>query len=259
MAEAPQPSSGDPGTSSQPSASSNGAQSSSEASVASAGEFPLRTLADAPVDNDAADRFGYGDIADGLARLIDGEQTATPLTIALSAPWGAGKTSLLRLVEDRVVRQKAARHEAPTIVVWFNAWMHDAAPNLSAALAADIARKATSCRDPWTRLWHPLPSSMLSPKERARRKFWLGVVALVSAVLIYPFLSAFIGPSHADITKVRAVSGPRQPVGSYSSGASASSGRASSGVLHQWRPLSIILARQQRPDLWPKCRRRWAN
>ena len=159
------------------------------------------------MDDDAADRFGYGDIADGLARLIDGEETATPVTIALSAPWGAGKTSLLRLVENRVVRQRADRHEAPAIVVWFNAWMHDVAPNLSAALAADIARHATRCRDPWTRLWHPLPSSMLSPQERARRRFWLGAVAVGVVAAIYPLVSFLVGPSHSDITKIRAAFG----------------------------------------------------
>jgi KAP family P-loop domain len=122
-------SSADPGaTSSSPGGPSGPAQPSSSAEASSAAEFPLRTLADAPVDSDAADRFGYADIADGLARLIEGEQTATPLTIAISAPWGAGKTSLMRLVADRVVRQRAAIHRAPAIVVWFNAWMHDAAP-----------------------------------------------------------------------------------------------------------------------------------
>ena len=182
-------------------------QASSTADASSAAKFPLRTLADAPVDDDAADRFGYADIADGLARLIEGKGTATPLTIALSAPWGAGKTSLLRLVESRVVRQRAARGEAPTIVVWFNAWMHDAAPNLSAALAADIARNATRCRKRWMRLWHPLPSSMLSPKERARRRFWLGVAALISSIAIYPLVSFLIGPSDGDVAKVRAAFG----------------------------------------------------
>lgn len=201
-------SSGDSGGSSTaPSTSSDSPPRSSVPDLSAATEFSLRTLADAPVDDDAGDRFGYGDIADGLARLIDGEETATPLTIALSAPWGAGKTSLLRLVENRVVRQRVARQEAPAIVVWFNAWMHDAAPNLSAALAADIARHATRCRDPWTRLWHPLPSSMLSPQERARRRFWLGAAAVAIAAAIYPLVSFLVGPSHGDITKVRAAFG----------------------------------------------------
>ncbi len=169
--------------------------------------FPLRTLADTPVGDDAEDRLGYRDIADGLALLIEGKEAATPLTVALSAPWGAGKTSLLRLVKDRVVRRRAERGEAPAIVVWFNAWMHDAAPNLSAALAADIARHATRCRDPLTRIWHPLPTSMLSPKERARRRFWLAVVALIAAALIYPFVSSWVAPKGGDVTKVRAVFG----------------------------------------------------
>ena len=164
-------------------------------------------LADVPVGDDAADLLGYGDIADGLARLIEGEDTATPLTIAVSAPWGAGKTSLLRLVEDRVVRQRADRGVAPAIVVWFNAWMHDGAPSLSAAMAADVARHATRCRSFWMRLWHPLPASMLSPQERARRRFWLAAVALLLAVAIYPLVSFLVGPKQADETKVRATFG----------------------------------------------------
>jgi hypothetical protein len=186
---------------------SDTAQPSSSADESPTSVFPLRTLADAPVDGDAADRFGYGDIADGLARLIEGEGAASSLTIAISAPWGAGKTSLVNLVKDRVVRQRAERGQAPAIVVWFNAWGNDAASSLSAAMAADIARQATRCRAWWVRLWHPLPSSMLSPKERARRRFWLGVVALASSLAIYPLVSGLIGPSQADMNKVRAVSG----------------------------------------------------
>ena len=169
--------------------------------------FRLQMLADAPVDDDLTDRFGYGDLADGLAQLIEGEATATPLTIAVSAPWGAGKTSLMKLVENRIVRQRVQRGEAPAIVVWFNAWMHDAAPSLSAALAADVARHATRCRDPLTRLWHPLPTSMLSPQERTRRKAWLGAVALVLAVGIYFLAHRLIGPSLTAAARVQAALG----------------------------------------------------
>src|SRR5437899_3439310 len=144
LSEAPESA---PPSSAPPEASSAEPADPSSESAASSG-FRLQMLADAPVDDDLTDRFGYGDIADGLARLIEGEETATPLTIAVSAPWGAGKTSLLRLAEKRIVQQRINRGQAPTIVVWFNAWMHDAAPCISAALAADVARHATRCRDP---------------------------------------------------------------------------------------------------------------
>ena len=167
----------------------------------------LQMLADAPVDDDLTDRLGYRDIADGLAQLIEGEGIATPLTIAVSAPWGAGKTSLLKLVENRVVRQRSRRGGAPTIVVWFNAWMHDAAPSLGAALAADVARHATRCRDPLVRLWHPLPTSMLSPQEQNRRKAWLAGLALVIAVAIYFLAHRLIGPSLSQVAKVRTALG----------------------------------------------------
>ena len=254
------PSSGDSGASSPPPSASTGPQPSSAAKASSAAEFRLWTLADAPVHDDAADRLGYGDIADGLARLIDGEETATPLTIALSAPWGAGKTSLLRLVEDRVVRQRVDRHEAPTIMVWFNAWMHDAAPNLSGALAADIARHATRCRDRWTRLRHPLPSSMLSPKERARRRFWLGAVALITSIALYLLVSLLIVPA---ATRRRQGPGGLRSLGS---------GLVCAAMGRQ-RPLAARPAERGSGGSlcgqsalgggdrirWPKCRRSWAS
>jgi hypothetical protein len=50
-------------------------------------------------------------------------------------------------------------------------------------------------------------TSMLSPKERARRRFWFGVVALILAIAIYPLVSFLIGPKEADVTKGRATFG----------------------------------------------------
>jgi KAP family P-loop domain len=48
---------------------------------------------------------------------------------------------------------------------------------------------------------------MLSPKERARRRFWLGVVALISSAAVYPLVYWLISPPQADVTKVRAAYG----------------------------------------------------
>jgi pantothenate kinase len=69
----------------------------------------LGVLADQPVANDRDDLLGYGDFADALAELIDHDDTATPLTIAISGPWGAGKTTLAKLVERRLKAWPAQR------------------------------------------------------------------------------------------------------------------------------------------------------
>ena len=58
--------------------------------------------ADKPVDPDDPDALSYGAYADALALLMDTEDTNTPLTIAISGPWGSGKTSLAKMTEGRL-------------------------------------------------------------------------------------------------------------------------------------------------------------
>ena len=48
---------------------------------------------------DRNDQLGYGSYARSLAALITHPDTKPPLTIGLKAPWGAGKTSLMRMVQ----------------------------------------------------------------------------------------------------------------------------------------------------------------
>jgi hypothetical protein len=139
----------------------------------------LRTWSDQPVADPGEDRFGFLPYADAFALLINDRATSTPLTVAISGPWGSGKTSLARLLESRLNVEQYWRLgwiKAP-ISCWFNAWTHSDAPHLGAALAASVARDV-SARRPW--YWHllsPLPSVMLSPEGRAWRRVWTGVVA----------------------------------------------------------------------------------
>ncbi|MEA2312786.1 MAG: hypothetical protein QOE28_2754, partial [Solirubrobacteraceae bacterium] len=48
------------------------------------------------------DRMGYGAHADAIARAIAHPETVPPLTIGIRAPWGAGKTSLMRMIQERL-------------------------------------------------------------------------------------------------------------------------------------------------------------
>jgi predicted KAP-like P-loop ATPase len=101
-------------------------------------------LSDRPRTGDDADYLGFMAYADALAELIDSPQTDTPLTIAISAEWGAGKTSLAKMVEQQLIERPVLRGDPSHIVVWFNAWMHDDAQHLGAAFAADVAKTAKS-------------------------------------------------------------------------------------------------------------------
>lgn len=59
------------------------------------------------------DRLGYAIYADAIARGIQHHSTRSPLTIGIKAPWGAGKTSLMRMVQDRLEWPDAHLQVAP--------------------------------------------------------------------------------------------------------------------------------------------------
>jgi hypothetical protein len=152
--------------------------------IGAEGRAALRTLSDRPLTDDADDRLGFAGYADALAELLDHPDTDTPLTIAISAQWGAGKTSLAKMVESRLKQRPIERGDPPHITCWFNAWIHDDAPHLGAAFAAEVAKQANRHRPMWRRLISPIPSAMLSPEERWRRRLGFTVVSIVVAVAI---------------------------------------------------------------------------
>lgn len=141
-------------------------------------------LSDSPILDPKQDRLGFTAYAEALAELIDSPGVATPLTLSIDAAWGAGKTSLARLIERMLCEWPEDRGDRPHIVVWFNAWMHSDAPNLGTALAAVVGKTVAEHRPAWRRALQPLPSRMLSPEARSRRRaLWL-LAALVVAVLV---------------------------------------------------------------------------
>ncbi len=119
----------------------NGAAAPAGAAANKTPRMRLRMLSDATLDDDRRDLFGYGVYADAVADLISREGVDTPLTIAISGPWGAGKTSLAKMIVDRLhAREQPGDRE--NLICWFNAWMHDDAP--------------TSAR-PWRLRWQEPP------------------------------------------------------------------------------------------------------
>jgi hypothetical protein len=156
-------------------------------------------------DPEARDALGLGAYADALVLLIDRKATDTPLTIAINGPWGSGKTSLAAMVRYRL--GFGSDWNAKHVICGFDAWAHDDAPNLGAAFAAVVARSVNAGRHPWTRFIAPLPSAMLTPVERWRRRIYLGLfTVLVAAIVVFwpsggSLLTALLHPG-AVLTKL---------------------------------------------------------
>ena len=143
-------------------------------------------VSDRPILESAEDRLGYGAYAEALAELIDSPSVATPLTLSIDAPWGAGKTSLARLIERKACEWPKERGDPPHIVCWFDAWMHGDAPNLGPALTAAVGKTVARHRPIWRRLTSPMPGAMLSPEERRRRRVLvLGSAALAAVIAVF--------------------------------------------------------------------------
>ena len=162
----------------EPAAAANGA-----AGVDDYSDSTLELVSDLPILGSAEDRLGYSAYAEALAELIDSPGVATPLTLSIDAPWGAGKTSLARLIERKVCEWPKVRGDPPHIVCWFNAWMHSDAPNLGPALAAAVGKTVARDRPIWRHLASPMPSAMLSPDERRRRRVLVLALAALAAVI----------------------------------------------------------------------------
>ncbi len=138
-----------------------------------------QALSDQPSEEDF---LGYQLYAEVLADFIKHEQTGKPLTLAITAPWGMGKTTLMRMIQRRLqssgaetptsrgrrllsfvlspvhcirdfLRPAKSRDTFPT--VWFEAWKYDKEESLWAALVLEILsqvrRQVGRCR--WARTW----------------------------------------------------------------------------------------------------------
>ena len=90
---------------------------------------------DRPLRVGDADALGLGRIAAGLSEFLRNAATEPPLTVAVTGPWGSGKSSLMGLL-------KADLERVGYRPVWFNAWHHQKGEHLLASLFANIRAQA---------------------------------------------------------------------------------------------------------------------
>lgn len=73
---------------------------------------------DASTVEDGLDYFDYRDALCGMIRDAD-----TPLTVGVFGEWGSGKTSLMRMVRDKLdPPEQRGAGTGEVVTVWFEAW-----------------------------------------------------------------------------------------------------------------------------------------
>lgn len=76
------------------------------------------------------DLLGFAPYAQTLFDLISDKYTQTPLTIGIFGSWGSGKTSLMKMIEKRLQKQRRDQRRSESgpackcLPVWFNAWLY---------------------------------------------------------------------------------------------------------------------------------------
>ena len=91
-------------------------------------------------DRTDLDLLGTRSDAAALADLLLLEDLAPPVAVGVFGPWGSGKSTLMRFVQDAIIERTAAKGPAAPKVVQinFDAWSHADAENLWASLTAEL-------------------------------------------------------------------------------------------------------------------------
>lgn len=93
------------------------------------------------------DLLNYGELAEVVAGML-ADPRMLPLSVGISGGWGTGKSTLLRLIESRLVAEGERRKDAAIkdprprfIVVHYDAWLYQGYDDARAALMETIATR----------------------------------------------------------------------------------------------------------------------
>jgi hypothetical protein len=101
---------------------------------------------DDPITSDEDDCFAFSRYRDALLQVV--RSSGTPLTIGVFGPWGSGKTSLLKLIQQEFDRQSGLDHLWLPVTVWFNAWQYGRDEALWRALILTILDSLRGSKQP---------------------------------------------------------------------------------------------------------------
>ncbi len=125
---------------------------------------------DGPIDDATKDRLGINPIARALARFLANEATRPSLVIAVQAPWGRGKSSLMNLLREAVAERQMR-------TVWFNAWHQQSDDGVLASLLDAIREHGLPSA--WTADGLRFRGHLLCRRFKNRHPRWLTVAALM--------------------------------------------------------------------------------
>ncbi|SRR6266545_2256055 len=76
----------------------------------------MTVIPDQPITKIEDDRLGRGEFAKRIAGVISSLNDQSSIVVSINAPWGEGKTSVLKMIEGEL------NSSENSIVIWFNPW-----------------------------------------------------------------------------------------------------------------------------------------
>ncbi|MBK1661977.1 P-loop NTPase fold protein, partial [Paracraurococcus ruber] len=151
-----------------------------------AGDIAGLFATDRPLREGDPDAAGAGLLADRISRFLRNRRTEPPLTLAVTGPWGTGKSSVL----NRLCADLATHGLRP---VWFNAWHHQKEEHLFAALLEAVRQQAVPPLG--SRAGLEVRGRLMWRRLRADAALWIGILLL--AAVVAGLLSASQWPTPA--------------------------------------------------------------
>jgi predicted KAP-like P-loop ATPase len=104
-------------------------------------DYSAKLSSDSPVADPAEDAYGYSGFAKNLAKAICITPSPSGLVMAINAPWGAGKSSLLNFIKYEL---KTAHARYCPVIIDFNPWWFNGRDQLASQLLAQFSSKLSN-------------------------------------------------------------------------------------------------------------------
>lgn len=78
---------------------------------------------DSPISSNEMDLYGFGSKVEGVVQQILSVMQPEGFVIGLTAPWGAGKTSMIKLIEKELELERLAESDKSPRVLKFSPWL----------------------------------------------------------------------------------------------------------------------------------------
>lgn len=153
------------------------------------------------------DQLGFRPYVDAMALMV--RHTRPPLTVGILGPWGAGKSSLMRMIRERLDEGDDPPVAHDVLTVAFNAWEHKDVERIWSVLIQQIFRRLEAraglvgrfrflVERRWTSWWLLVRPRIMSWGAAAM----LGVVAVLLPLMAstaWPIWTRILGSSGAGL------------------------------------------------------------